>query len=226
MKKLLGVLLITVLSFNANAQNVLKVMMDDRSEITVSINGRDYNRVGRELTFIDMPAGWHDIRVYRYIPYREGGGRAKLVYSSRIRLKRGTTAICTVDGTRGRMRVKYLDINATVNQTLTSDTATQNHTVVKEVLTDEELQEWQKKVETIPTDIEKKRALEEALSDMDFTTAQVKKMLNWFAFESSKLEFAKWCHGKVRDAHQYKTLIEVFELEESKEELKQLAGAK
>lgn len=226
MRYLLSALLFLLSSFTVNAQNVLKIMMDDQSEITVSIDGRDYKKVGRVLTFVDIPAGWHDLRVYRFIPYRDGGGRAKLVYSSRIRLKKGNVTTCVVDGSRGRMSVDNRDLYDEANRAVPIDEPTQNHVVVKEVLTEEELDSWQKKVETIPTDIEKKKAVQDALKGMEFNVTQLKQMLGWFAFESTKMEVAKWCYDKVSDPQNYKQLMEVFSLESSKNELNKFIDTK
>ncbi len=226
MKYLLGTLLFISTALSTKAQNVLKIMMEDRSEITVSIDGRDYKRVGRELTFVDIPPGWHDLRVYEFIAYRDGGGKARLVHTSRIRLKRGNATTCIVDGRSGRMMIEHKDINEQANMATPEHEPTQVHTVTQKVLTDEDLVAWEEHVAQIPTDTERLQWLQSSLKGREFTTEQMKKMVDWVAFESTGVELAKWGYNKVLDAHNYKQLVDAFSLESSKKELMQYIDPK
>ena len=225
MKYLLSLLLFLSLSISVNAQNVLRIMMDDHSEITVSIDGRDYKKVGKVLTFVDIPRGWHDLRVYEYIPYRDGGGRAKLIYTGRVRLKNGNITTCIVDARSGRMSMQHREMNGD-HPAAPVNTPTQNHIVSKTKLADADLAGWQQEVEAIPTDIERLDWLKSSLAEKDFTTAQMKQMMKWLAFEDSSLELAKWGYDKVTDAHNYKKLSENFSLESSKNEFSEFLNAK
>ena len=85
MKKLIYTLVIllgTALSAIAgyDGRSVLEIRLSDRSPLVVSINGRQYNKHGRTVTVGNLPRGRHNIRIYEFLEYKRGGGRARLLF--------------------------------------------------------------------------------------------------------------------------------------------------
>jgi hypothetical protein len=75
------------------------------------------------------------------------------------------------------------------------------------------------KVDAKTTDTEKLKLMKEALRRETVTTFQVGTMLDWFLFESTRLEFAKWAYSITTDKDFYNDLASKFSYESSKEEL-------
>ncbi len=106
MKKL-SLLLIILISLAENSlaqlsQSVLQIRLRNNKLLTVVLDGRHYKRFGRTITFGDIPAGNHDIKVYRYYPnddprYSDSRPRAVLIYKGKMRIAPATTYFCTVD---------------------------------------------------------------------------------------------------------------------------------
>ena len=76
-------------------------------------------------------------------------------------------------------------------------------------------------VQARTTDPDKGMLLERELDGKVLRTAQVREILGWLSFESTRLGFAKWAYGKVSDPEQYRTLEDVFVFSSSKEEFRE-----
>jgi hypothetical protein len=88
-------------------------------------------------------------------------------------------------------------------------------------LTDEKVTELKKKCDSKKTDSERMTLLKTELSKETFNTIQVGTMMDWFLFESSKLEFAKWAYNKTADKAYYNDLSAKFINKSAKDELTQ-----
>lgn len=88
-------------------------------------------------------------------------------------------------------------------------------------LTDEKVTELKKKCDSKKTDSERMALLKTELSKETFNTIQVGAMMDWFLFESSKLEFAKWAYNKTADKAYYNDLSAKFVNKSAKDELTQ-----
>lgn len=88
-------------------------------------------------------------------------------------------------------------------------------------LTDQASDKIKTKVDAKGTDTEKMKYLKEALRNETLTTFQVSYMMDWFLFESTKLEFARWAYNITTDKEYYDDLAAKFNYNSSKEELQQ-----
>lgn len=70
------------------------------------------------------------------------------------------------------------------------------------------------------TDTEKLKLLKSELDEKSLRTAQLRVMLGWLTFESSRLDLAKWAHGRVSDPDRYRQLEDVFTGREAREEFR------
>lgn len=216
----LAVLLMTSVAALAgrSGDNILEISLSDGAPIVVSIDNRDYNKHGSTITIGDLPRGWHSIRVYEYMEYKRGGARARLFYTGRIKVKDGTRSICVVDVRTQRMRVATYDLN----DTYSASAANSNN---GGMLTDSEQGNIGNAVNAYDTDTEKLKLMKNKLADYTFLTGQLRTMMGWLAFESSRIEFAKWSYSHVSDTDNYSGLEDVFLIPESKEEFKEFVKA-
>lgn len=206
----------TVLARNAE-RSIVEIRLSDDSPLTVSINGRDYKKYGRSITIGDLPKGRHDLRVYEFVEYKRGGGKAKLLYTGRIKITAGTINYCEVDIRTGNMRVKTGDLNAlrNINGTGSSNVTTGNISQTG-TFTTAEMDDLQLLLIEQPTDIEKLKTLKSSLEKKTFYTNQVRTVAGWLAFEESKLDFIKWAYKNTIDKTEYASLENIFTMEENK----------
>ncbi|MBL7765283.1 MAG: DUF4476 domain-containing protein [Chitinophagaceae bacterium] len=99
MKKLIitVLILLSVLqSFAGWNRGMLRIRDNSGRTITVSVDGRRYNKVGRTVTVGDLPSGYHTVKVYRYNTNGHGYANAMLMYQGSINVRPGRIYYCTV----------------------------------------------------------------------------------------------------------------------------------
>ena len=73
-------------------------------------------------------------------------------------------------------------------------------------LTDSKTTELKTLVDAKKTDVEKMKVLQNALASEKITTNQVALFMDWFSFESSKVDFAKWAYTYTVDKENFISL--------------------
>ncbi len=225
--RLIGILILVLSLSKAIAspaeKSMLKLRLTTGELMAVKIDDRDYNKYARSLTIGDLPRGWHRIRVYHVKEYKDGGANAKLVYSGRIKIKKGVIAYCEIDPGRGRMSMNTRDIeDVFVGDSPRSNPPDEPVTATTEyvpgILTDKEFTQLELKVQELPTDVNTLKTMKADLKDKKYTTSQVKKMTRWLAFDDSKKDFAVWAYSSVTDKENYAKVAEEFSLDNTKKE--------
>ena len=73
-------------------------------------------------------------------------------------------------------------------------------------LTDAKTANLKKKVADKKADTEKMNILKDGLKNERYTTDQVAQIMDWFSFESTKVDFAKWAYPNTVDKENFSTL--------------------
>jgi hypothetical protein len=76
------------------------------------------------------------------------------------------------------------------------------------------------------TDTDKLKLMQSALAGKSFTTEQIREMLGWLSFDSSKLDFARWAYTNVSDRRNFWRLEDVFSFGSSKEEFNSIINSR
>jgi hypothetical protein len=106
MNKLFLALLFVAGSFTgAVAQSLLKVRLSDNTPITVSVDGRYFNKRGTSITVGDLPYGNHTITIYSIARHRRGRAYQDIVYTGRVRTYQGMTTFFTYNPYSSRVNV-------------------------------------------------------------------------------------------------------------------------
>ncbi len=92
--------------------------------------------------------------------------------------------------------------------------------------TEEKSDKLKKAIEAKATDTEKLKMVRESLKKEVVSTYQVSYIMDWFLFESTKLEFARWAYPLVADQENYKDLLAKFSYSSSKEEMQEFLKTK
>jgi hypothetical protein len=86
------------------------------------------------------------------------------------------------------------------------------------VMSQRDMDDLRARVASRITDTDKLKMLKSGLAGRDFTTEQVRVMLSWLSFDSSKLDFAGWAYDNVLDRTNFWRLEDVFSFGSSKDE--------
>lgn len=89
-------LLFSIPTYAQRERSLLKIRDQEGRMITAEINGRRYNKVGRMLTFKDLPPRNHNLKIYT-VKRGRNGRQARLIYEGRVRTKAGKIYYVTVD---------------------------------------------------------------------------------------------------------------------------------
>lgn len=190
-------------------KNVLKVRSDDDAPITIAINDRYYEKVAREITIGDLPAGRHQLKVYEYKAYRdEQGGKAKLLFSGSVKVRRDAITTCVVNPAGGEMFVQSKRFDDAVPDG-------------KDGINKADVRRLQDKVKDAETDTERLKLMQASLSKLNYTTAQVAGMMQWLDFDDSRLQFAKWAYSNTVDKTRYADLEKEFTMQSNRDEFRQ-----
>lgn len=92
--------------------------------------------------------------------------------------------------------------------------------------TADDMSSLKQKVRGKRTDTEKLKAAKDALKRETVNTQQVKEIMEWFLFESTRVEFAKFAYDNTLDKGNYPDLESGFSYQSSKDELKQYVQSK
>ncbi len=231
MSRLVYTLLFVITAFapamaQYSQRSILEIRMNDHEPIVVSVDNRYYDRHGRTITIGNLPRGWHDLRVYEYLEYKKGGGRAKLLYTGRIRIEAGTVTRCIVDRQTGRMRTRTMDIEDAYLDYDQPDNDNERADRNNSILNNEDLNDLKARVDDRITDTEKLKLMKSVLEQRTYYSVQVRTMMGWLAFEDSRLDFAKWSYDRVLDKQDYWKLEDVFTFSSSKDEFNQYISSR
>lgn len=102
MKKLiLATVIVATTPMVADAQSLLSVSLTDQAPITVSVDGRYFNKRGQTVTVGDLPQGRHWLKIYCYNRDRDGDTYGVVVYEGKVRTMRGQETVFTYDRYNG-----------------------------------------------------------------------------------------------------------------------------
>jgi hypothetical protein len=240
MKRILVLALALLLSIPAiyaqkSNRSTMRIRLSDGSPMLVTINGRDFKKIGRSITIGDIPRKRQYIQVYKYRAYADGqGGKAELAYSGNIKIQKGSTYDCIVDlGTR-KFRMKEVAslqplpqmpaFDRNRSRTLEDNTEVQprenaNDDVVMDMPPDHtvpaRLQSLKNTMDRVEADSKKLAEAKKFINSNSVTSEEVKTIAGWIFFDDNRLLFVKAAYQRVSDKNNFATVGDVFTLEES-----------
>jgi len=222
---LIGALLIAG-STVASAQSMLKVRLADNSVINIAVDDRYFNKKGTSVTMGDLPPGRHRLTIYTVVQARNGRGREQVVYSGKIETHNGNVTLFTYDADNQQTDIQEQDMNSFEQNNPPANSAPGNlpqpgsnynnnrgqqfsqpaRQLVNPTLTDVKIDQLKTRVMDKKTDTERMKLMKDALSSEKMTTGQVSAMMDWYNFEDSKVEFAKWAYPNTVDKENFTSL--------------------
>jgi len=210
-----------------NNRTTLRIRLSDGYPLTVAVNGRYFQKVGKTLTIGDLPKKRHNIKVYRYRAYQDGnGGKAELVYSGRIKVNPGSAYDCIVDvGTR-KFRMKEVASLAEPVMMAAPQTSADIEMPPADIQRSAPLKSLKQKIDASEEDADKLKLAKGFLAANNVSVSELRDIASWFFFDDTRLEFVKQAYPKVADKQAFASLRDVFTLESSKQDFEQFLNSK
>ena len=223
-------------------RSTLRIRLSDGGPLLVTINGRDFKKIGRSITIADIPRKRQHLQVYRYRPYADGdGGKAQLVFSGTIKVQKGSIYDCIVEPGSRKFRMKEVaslqplaqqpPFNQRRDQPLqqsqddepmTDASQYNNDDVALEMPPDRtvstKLAPLKAAMDKVDADSKKLAEARKYIAVNTVTSAEVKDIAGWIFFDDNRLPFVKAAYARVTDKTNFASVGEVFTLPESKKE--------
>ncbi len=220
-------------------RSTLRIRLSDGSPLLVTINGRDFKKIGRSITIADIPRKRQDLQVYRYRAYADGnGGKAELVFSGTIKVQKGSTYDCIVDPGSRKFRMKEVaslqplaarpGFDPNRDQPLQDDSPSMapndnsneevNLDMPPEHIVSARLAPLKKAMDKEDADSKKLAEARKFIAANAVTSAEVKDIAGWIFFDDNRLPFVKAAYARVSDKDQFAIVGDVFTLPESRKE--------
>lgn len=235
-----ALLLTSTLFAGGNNRSTLRIRLSDGSPLMVTINGRDFNKIGRSITIGDLPGKRQYLQVYKYRRYADGkGGKAELAFDGKIKIEKGFTYDCIVDLGSGKIRMREVAslqplvsppaFNPNQSQVLeqgqqdaaVATPAEDNNTPMAMPPTqdvDAKLLPLKKAMGNVDADSKKLELALNYVNKSQVNSLDVKNIATWIFFDDNRMKFVKQAYPKVTDKNNYSAVASVFTLDESKKE--------
>lgn len=225
-------------------KSTIRFSMADGSPIVITINDRDYQKVGTSLTVADLPRKRHSVRIYRFRPYADGkGGKAEIVYSGNIKIEPGNKYDAVLNPQSGKLMMKMVrqfdvlptpQVQPTKQTFLTeqnealyqnaseglNNTATETFELPKnkEANLAKDVLQLKESMQKEMRDGDKLKKATQFIATRKVSTAEASAILSWLNFDDNKLTFAKEVKSKLTDPQNAKVLADELTFSSSKEE--------
>jgi hypothetical protein len=231
--------LVSIQLYGQKPKSTIRFSANDHKPIAVTLNDRDYNKIGRSITFKDIPRKRHHVRIYSVvIDDRTGQKYGTTLFSGNIKIEPGYTYDAILDIKTNKLKlnkVKILQplageyINKPSYQNVIRSSSGINSTPVDnsgditipldfEANLNASILNLKQKVEKLNTDKEKIAVIQENLKGSSVTAYEARAIVNWLLFDDNKLTLANELKSKVVDKNNISIIGDAFSLEATKNE--------
>lgn len=203
----------------------------------VTINGRDFKKVGKSITIADIPRKRQYMQVYRYRPYADGkGGKAELVFSGTIKVQKGSVYDCIVDPRSRKFRMKEVaalqplaqrpPFDPSRDQPLGGNTTMEEPGEAEDTAIElppdrtvsARLAPLKAAMDKVDADSKKLAEARKFIATNEINSEEVKTIASWIFFDDNRLPFVKAAYSRVTDKENFAYVRTVFTLPESEKE--------
>jgi hypothetical protein len=231
--RIIWILLVSLLLSvgESRAQSQMRITTTNRSKITVAVDGRYFNRRGTAITVGDLPPGRHSVKIYAIQYDRWGSAYQRLMFQGRVTTdyRMTTNVVYNPYSRMANIRQLASEWGSGAND---EDYAAYKDGAHEESSSPEpgahaaplaspapmgsldfsKQEALKKKTESESTDTKKLAAVKSGLSGETVSTTQVMDIMDWFLFESTRLEFAEWAYNITIDKKSFADLAKKFEV--------------
>lgn len=228
MKRFFTLLLSSLFSLSLFAFDGSKLSISTaakNNDLSVEIDGRRLNMQGNTVTLSNIPEGYHNVRIIRDKRNNGNGmgwGNRKqdVIYSSSLYIKRGFHTDITVNRF-GKVFVDERRIDRNDDWYYGDDEYYDNgwDNQYKNVMTAREFDVLKDQLRKEWFEAGRMTSAKVIIDKSNFTSQQVKELLQLFTFENNKIELAKYAYRNTVDKRNYLIVNDVFSFSSSKDEL-------
>lgn len=247
MKKIFFLIAVFFINISAFAipwqKSMLRIKEEHGRAISITIDGKRFNKIGRSLTVNDVSSGRHMIKIYRYNSNGHGYANGILVYQGNLNLKPSHIYYLTVankvldieencciddyghwNNNDTWDRFEDQDDNSWNNNNQWNNNPRDNYNentwdAYTGVMSNGRFQLLIDQVRKASFESSKVNVAKQALRNNKITCDQLISLLNEFSFESTKVQFAKDNYRNVVDKRNFFLINDVFTFQSSKDEL-------
>jgi len=241
---LIAVLFINISAFAIPWQkSMLRIKEEHGRAISVTIDGKRFNKIGRSLTVNDVSSGRHMIKIYRYNSNGHGYANGILVYQGNLTLKPSHIYYLTIANKALDIeencciddyghwnnndtwdRYEDQDDNSWNNNNQWNNNPRDNYNentwdAYTGVMSNGRFQLLLDQVRKASFESSKVNVAKQALRNNKITCDQLVSLLHEFSFESTKVQFAKDNYRNIVDKRNFFLINDVFTFQSSKDEL-------
>ena len=241
---LIAVLFINISAFAIPWQkSMLRIKEEHGRAISVTIDGKRFNKIGRSLTVNDVSSGRHMIKIYRYNSNGHGYANGILVYQGNLTLKPSHIYYLTIANKALDIeencciddyghwnnndtwdRYEDQDDNSWNNNNQWNNNPRDNYNentwdAYTGVMSNGRFQLLLDQVRKASFESSKVNVAKQALRNNKITCDQLVSLLHEFSFESTKVQFAKDNYRNIVDKRHFFLINDVFTFQSSKDEL-------
>jgi hypothetical protein len=216
----------------------LFVQSNDRGDVKVILDGRQFTSGDNSLMIRDIRAGTHDVKVYRQKSFGVFNMFVKsyeLVYDDDLFIKPGRQVSITIDrfgrtnideqkirdnrkGDRDDKKFDSDHHDGDRDGKYSSDNSYGDYRY-SQVMSNQDFDRVLQSIQREWFENNKMESARQIITTNYFTSEQVKEMIQLFNFENNKLELAKLAYKKTVDPENYRCVIEQLTFSSNKAEL-------
>lgn len=208
----------------------IRFTTSNQEPISVILNDRDFNRVGKVIMFNDLPKKRQSVQIYAITQDRTGQKKGKLIYSGVVKLDPGKKYEAILDIRTQKLRMKTV---RNFTSTPPMQVVPSNNLVVSEKSSDglNTTVVRDKEIKLTSAMKSLKADMGNAIIDKDkidialkfsklykLNCEEAKTIAQWLNFDDSKLTFVKGVSAEVSDPQNLSSIAEVFTYESNKTE--------
>ena len=238
MKRIFTILICTFLASSSFAAAInagrLSITGTGNSALSVVVDDRQYERITGTITLDDLSSGYHQVKVYEVKNNKRNSrrpDRGRLVYSSRLLIKPYYHVNLTVRPS-GEVNIFEEQINQRGRDPRNGGwngrpgDGRDNHPNYPgnggnyyQPMTDRMLQSAKETIRRESFDKDKAAMAKQIISNNTLYASQVKEIMQLFAFDDAKLDFAKFAYSRTTDRNNYFIIYDMFAFRTNKENL-------
>jgi hypothetical protein len=234
---LIGVCLIALGAYAQKPVSSIRFVATSQEPITVILNERDFNRVGRSITFKDIPKKRHRVEIYQIIVDNQTGNKRGIkLYSGNIKIEPGKKYDAILDIRTRNLRVKAVRdfvplAGEYTNKSVIKPSTPAMATTPVQPLSDDIVVPLNFETNLNAPFIKLKKEMNAATLDKDkiqiatqfaasnaISAYEGRAILSWLLFEDSKTSLATTLKDKITDKENLDMLADAFSFEKTRTE--------
>lgn len=198
-------------------------LTEQNTPFLVSIDQRLYYNPDGYFSMGNLNGGYHDFKLYRYIPFSLNRiDSTLLICEGILYIAPSSRMLIIMDPTKRFYISQYYNpLQYSSNPNLYNAINSKYFPIIPYNCTDStSYQELLQQLDDMPFSDMKVTLIKESVFFNGIKSAQIKELMQLFPFDKDKLALAVFCYGSCIDKQNFAQVAEVFSFTQSKQELK------